>query len=116
MKTVEDCIFCEIGLDKSPAEIEYEDSEIIAFWDTNPQAPIHILISPKEHLRSIEDMDVAHADLLGKMIVVAKQLAEKKQIDENGYRIVINNGPHSGQIIEHFHIHLLGGKELGSLA
>ena len=110
------CIFCEIGQKKSPAEIEYEDNEIIAFWDKNPQAPIHILISPKEHLESLKEMDMTHTDLLGKMIVVAKQLAEKKKIDENGYRIVIDNGPHSGQIVEHFHIHLLGGKELGPLA
>ena len=116
MKTVEGCIFCEIGQGKSPAEFEYQDDQIVAFWDTDPQAPIHILISPKEHHESIEDMDMTHADLLGKMVVVAKQVAEKKQIEENGYRIVINNGPHSGQTVEHFHIHLLGGKTLGPLA
>lgn len=116
MKTVPSCIFCEIGQRKSPAEIEYEDDLIVAFWDTNPQAPVHILISPKEHIKSLVDMDMTHADLLGKMVVAAKQLAEKKKIDQNGYRIVINTGPHSGQIVEHFHIHLLGGKELGPLA
>lgn len=116
MTTTPGCIFCEIGQKKSPAEIEYEDDQIVAFWDKKPQAPIHILISPKEHLESIKDMDMTHTDLLGKMIVVAKQLAEKKKIDENGYRIVINNTPHSGQNVEHFHIHFLGGKELGALA
>ena len=116
MKTVENCIYCQIGEHKSPAEIEYEDSEVIAFWDINPQAPIHIIIASKEHIRSVEDVDETHTEILGKMVLAAKIVATKKAIDENGYRIIINNGPHSGQIVEHFHLHLIGGKKLGRIA
>lgn len=116
MKTLENCIFCQIGQHISPAEIEYEDDDIIAFWDISPKAPIHIIVASKRHFRSIADIDETYIKILGKMVLVAKKVAAKKAIDENGYRIVFNNGPHSGQIIEHFHLHLLGGKKLGPLA
>jgi len=113
---VEGCIFCQIGKHESPAEIEYEDDDVIAFWDINPKAPIHIVVASKSHISSIDDVDEFHTEILGKMVLAAKKVALKKAIDQNGYRIVFNNGPHSGQIVEHFHLHLLGGKKLGPLA
>jgi histidine triad (HIT) family protein len=116
MNIVNDCIYCQIGQRHSPAEVEYEDEDIVAFWDTSPKAPIHIIVAPKSHFRSLQDVDASHIEILGKMVLVAKMVASKKTIDENGYRIVMNNGPHSGQIVEHFHLHLLGGKKLGPLA
>ncbi len=115
VKTLEGCIFCQIGLGISPAEIEYEDNFVVAFWDVSPKAPIHIIVAPKEHLKSIDDIDETHTEILGKMVLVAKKVASKKDIDEKGYRIYFNKGPHSGQIVEHFHLHLIGGKKLGTL-
>uniref|UniRef100_A0A7V3J9H1 Histidine triad nucleotide-binding protein n=1 Tax=candidate division CPR3 bacterium TaxID=2268181 RepID=A0A7V3J9H1_UNCC3 len=103
------CVFCQIAKKAMPAKIEYEDEEIIAFWDINPSAPVHLLIIPKEHIASINDARPENQQLLGKMLLVAKRLAKQKKIEQNGYRLVINTGPWAGQIIHHLHLHLLGG-------
>ncbi|MFC1656817.1 HIT domain-containing protein [Patescibacteria group bacterium] len=115
-ETLEGCIFCQIGSGISPAEIEYEDDYVVAFWDVTPKAPIHIIVAPKGHIKSIEDIDETHTEILGKMVLAAKKVAAKKDIDEKGYRIYFNKGPHSGQIVEHFHLHLIGGKKLNQLS
>ena len=111
----EECIFDKIVKKESPAEIEYEDADVMAFWDIHPKAPIHILIIPKKHIRSLNELTDADLPLLGKMAVAAKKVAEKKGLTRDGYRIVINNGPSSGQIVPHLHMHLLGGKKMGEL-
>lgn len=107
------CIFCDIINKKSPANILYEDDEMIAFPDINPSAPVHILIIPKKHIKSANELEAKDQALLGKMILTAKKLAKENKIDQSGYRLVINTGKDSGQIIEHLHLHLLGGKKLG---
>jgi len=110
------CIFCAIGAHQSPAEIEYDDEEVVAFRDINPKAPVHIVIIPKKHVASLTELQEEDAALAGKMILVAKHLAEEKGISEDGYRLVINAGKHSGQVVDHIHLHLLGGKILGDIA
>jgi len=112
---MDNCIFCAIGAKQSPAELEYEDSEIVAFDDIDPKAPVHILIVPKKHISSVTELTEADALLIGKMILVANSLAQKKEISEDGFRLVFNAGKHSGQIVDHIHLHLLGGKTLGDI-
>jgi len=107
------CIFCDIINKKSPAKILYEDDEIIAFPDINPSAPVHILVIPKKHIKSVNELETKDQAIVGKMILVAKKLAKENKINQSGYRLVINTGKDSGQIIEHLHLHLLGGKKLG---
>lgn len=110
-----DCIFCQIAQGKSPAEIEYEDPEVIAFWDVNPKAPIHILVVPKKHIPSINDLNPENTSIIGKMFLAAVKVADKKNLKDVGFRLVINQGKHSGQIVEHLHLHVLGGKQLGKM-
>ena len=112
----EECIFCKIAKGESTAEVEYEDPEIIGFWDVQPKAPTHILIIPKKHIESIEKIKQEDLPILGKMFKAARSIAHKKNLSENGYRLVINYGPHAGMAVNHLHLHLLGGKSLGELA
>ena len=112
---MEPCIFCQIAQKLSPAEIEYEDADVIAFWDINPKAPVHILIIPKKHIGQLNELQTSDEVLLSKMIIAAQKVAEKKKISETGYRLILNQGKESGQIVPHLHLHLLGGKPLGKL-
>lgn len=107
-----ECIFCDIAVGKIPAEKVYEDEEILGFNDIHPQAPVHVLIIPKRHL-IWADVDSNQTEILGKLIASAKKVAEKKGIAEKGFRIIMNSGTDGGQLIEHLHLHLLGGKHLG---
>lgn len=107
-----DCIFCQIAAGKLAAKIEYKDQEIIAFQDINPKAPIHILIIPKKHLSSINNLQTQDAELIGKLVLVAQKIAQERGIAESGFRLVFNTGPDSGQIVPHLHLHLLGGNRL----
>ena len=109
------CIFCQVAAHESPAQIEYEDADVMGFWDVNPKAPVHVLVIPKKHITSVLELEDQDVTLVGKMVLAAKKVAEKKKISENGYRLVINVGRHSGQIVEHIHLHLLGGKQLGTM-
>lgn len=113
---MEPCIFCAIGKKESPSTIEYEDDDVVAFWDVNPKAKVHILIVPKKHIPSVTELKDEDVQLMGKMIWVAKQLAEKKNIADEGYRLVINAGKHSGQLVDHIHLHLMGGGPMGEMA
>ena len=108
---MDDCIFCQIANGNSPAEIEYEDPEIIGFWDIHPKAPVHILIIPKKHISSLETLGEKDFPILAKMFMVAKSIAKKKNLVENGYRTVINYGKQSGMEVDHLHLHLLGVKK-----
>lgn len=110
-----DCIFCSIIKKELPAKIEFEDDEVMAFWDVNPKAPVHILIVPKKHIASITDIKTEDSPLIGKMVLVAKKLAEKHNIAETGYRLCFNVGKNSGQVVEHIHLHLIGGQPLGEM-
>ena len=110
-----DCLFCKIANHEIPSKIIYEDSDVIAFNDINPRAPTHILIVPKKHLESIATLRGEDAVLVGKLITIASKLAKSKGIFQKGFRLIFNTGKHSGQEIDHVHLHLLGGKPLGPM-
>lgn len=112
----ESCIFCRIVGGELPGDIVYEDERVIAFRDIHPQAPVHLLIIPRRHIRSLADVEADDTDLLGHILQVAKTLAEQFDVSEAGYRVVTNSGPEGGQVVFHLHFHLIGGKPLGRLA
>lgn len=105
-----DCIFCKIVQKNISSEILFEDEEILAFKDINPQAPVHILIIPKKHIDAFNKIDEGHTPLCGKLITTAVRLAKKLGISKSGYRIIGNCGKDGGQLVFHLHIHLLGGR------
>ena len=108
---MEDCIFCKIIKGEIPSDKVYEDDEILAFKDINPIAPIHVLIIPKKHIDSINEINDEDELLIGKIFIVIKKLAKEFNLD-NGYRIVNNCGEDGGQAVKHLHFHLLGGRKL----
>jgi histidine triad (HIT) family protein len=105
-----DCMFCRIVARESPAEIEYEDDAVLAFADIYPKAQIHVLIVPKQHVTSIQTMTPSHVDAIGRCLLVAKILGDRKGFAERGYRVVVNCGPEGGQVVPHVHFHFLAGK------
>ena len=105
-------LFEKIANHEIPATILYEDEDIVAFRDINPQAPQHIVIIPRQPIASINDVKFSDAELVGKLILIAKQLAVECGIDKSGYRLVFNCGPDAGQSVDHIHLHLLGGRSL----
>jgi len=109
----EDCIFCKIAKKEIAVQMEHEDGSVIAFNDKNPQAPVHVLIIPKEHVGKVNDLTAGSAALLGKMTAAAKEIARKRNVFDSGYRLVINCGKDSGQLVDHLHMHLLAGRQLG---
>ena len=105
-------IFNKIINKEIPAKIVYEDDNILAFEDIAPKAPIHILIIPKKEIKTLNDVEQKDAELLGKLILVAKKIAKDKNIDEDGYRLIMNCNEYGGQTVYHIHLHLIGGKRL----
>ncbi len=104
-----DCLFCKISAKQIPAKLVYEDSEVFAFEDINPQAPTHILICPRKHFASLDVAAPEDQLLLGKIQLVAAQLARERKLGA-GYRTVLNTGSGAGQTVFHLHLHLLGGR------
>ena len=109
---MEDCIFCGIINKDIPARIVHEDDEVLAFEDINAKAPVHILIIPKEHIGSLNDLPKDREPLLGRILAKARAIAAERGILKSGYRIVLNTGPDSGQEVFHIHVHLLGGRRM----
>jgi histidine triad (HIT) family protein len=107
-----DCIFCQIASGKIPADIVYQDKEVVAFRDINPQAPVHILVIPRRHIPSLDQLKEGELPVVTHMIEVANQLAKKEGIAQKGYRLAINCGEEGGQFVPHLHLHLLGGRRL----
>ena len=107
-----DCIFCKIA-SKEIGSLIYEDDFVCAFNDLNPQAPVHILVIPKKHISTLNEVE-DETKLIGHMVKTAIDLAKKEKIDENGYRLIMNCNDHGGQTVFHIHLHLLGGKKLSS--
>jgi histidine triad (HIT) family protein len=108
--TMDDCIFCKIGRKEIAGKIVYEDADLFAFEDLSPQAPAHILICPRKHLESLSDATAEDAAVLGRLFLVASQLAAERGLG-SGYRTVVNNGRSAGQSVFHLHVHLLGGRD-----
>lgn len=108
----EETVFSQIIEKKKPAEIIYEDEEVVAFKDINPQAPVHVLIVPRKPIPKLTDADDSDAAVLGKCVMVAKKIAKDFKLDDDGFRLLMNEGKNGGQTIYHLHFHLLGGRRL----
>lgn len=106
-----DCIFCKIIAKEIPSTLIYEDENVVAFHDINPQAPVHFLIIPKEHIESNDDMTEENSPIIGHVFAVAKRLAKENGLT-NGYRIVNNCSEDGGQSVNHIHFHVLGGRKM----
>ena len=105
------CIFCEIIAGRQPADVVHEDDDILVFKDINPTAPVHVLLVPRTHIATVNDVDEAqHTHLMGRLFVVARQLAVQWGIVEQGYRLTVNVGRGGGQIVDHVHMHLVSGR------
>lgn len=107
-----DCLFCKIAKKEINSHIVYEDDNVLAFNDINPQAPHHVLIIPYEHIPTINDVTEKHNELLGHMINTSRKIAKTLNIDESGYRILFNCNKGAGQAVYHIHLHLLGGRQM----
>jgi histidine triad (HIT) family protein len=110
---VSDCIFCRIARHEAPADVVFEDGDLLAFRDIDPKAPVHILLIPKKHIESLETVGAEDQALFGKMVVAARDLARKEGVAPDGYRLVINTNRGAGQSVWHLHLHLMGGRPLG---
>ena len=108
----EETIFSQIINRKKPAEIIFEDDDVVAFKDINPQAPVHVLIVPRKPIPKLTDADESDTAILGKMVMIASQIAKDNSLDEDGFRLLLNQGKNGGQTIYHLHFHLLGGRRL----
>lgn len=102
------CLFCRIASGEIPSDKIFENNELIAFRDINPQAPTHVLIVPKKHIEQVADLEESDAPLVGRLIVAAKKLANELGLEH--FRLVVNNGEGAGQSVWHLHVHLLGGR------
>ena len=108
-----DCLFCKISSGEIKSDFVYEDESVVAFRDINPQAPTHILIVPKKHIASISEFQAEDKDLAAHILVdVIPKLAKDLQIDEKGFRVVVNTGKEGGQTVNHLHFHLIGGRSM----
>jgi histidine triad (HIT) family protein len=103
------CLFCRIAAKQIPSNIVYEDDQVVAFKDISPQVPVHVLIVPKVHIASLNELTPAQSMVLGHIALVAQELAKVAGVAESGWRLVTNCGPHAGQTVFHLHVHLLGG-------
>jgi histidine triad (HIT) family protein len=106
-----DCVFCKIAAGEIPSRKVYEDSELIAFHDIHPAAPVHFMIVPKEHIASLEDCHARHEMLLGRILLLAPVLAKEQGLND-GFKTVINTGRGGGQVVFHLHVHVIGGSKL----
>ena len=107
------CLFCRIANGQIAAKKVREDDDLVAFHDINPQAPTHILVIPRRHIPTLDDLTEADASLIGITLVRAAQIAREMHLDGEGYRLVINNGEAAGQTVFHIHVHILGGRNFG---
>ncbi|MDH3206748.1 MAG: histidine triad nucleotide-binding protein [Gemmatimonadota bacterium] len=106
-----DCLFCRIVAGTIPADVVHDGERLLAFRDINAQAPLHVLVIPKEHIASLDAAGLA-SDLLGEALLLAAEIARREGVAEGGYRTVINTGDHGGQTVHHLHVHVLGGRAL----
>ena len=107
-----DCLFCKIAAGEIPGDFVYKDDEVVAFRDINPIAPTHILIVPRKHIASLLELTDSDLPVMARMVKIANDLARKEGIAEKGYRLVVNTGKEGTQIVQHLHLHLIGGRQL----
>jgi len=106
---VNDCIFCQIAHGQTDTDILFQTGTLVVFKDIHPHAPVHLLIVPKKHIRSVNDLSEADKEILGELIVVAKKMARDHGVSESGYKLLFNVERGGGQVIFHLHLHLIGG-------
>ena len=107
-----DCLFCKISAGEIPCDKVYEDDDVLAFRDINPRAPVHVLIIPRKHIATLNDLEEADRPLAGRLMLASSQIAAQQGIDEDGYRLVVNCNENGGQDVFHVHLHLLGGRRM----
>ncbi|MBI3561688.1 MAG: histidine triad nucleotide-binding protein [Gammaproteobacteria bacterium] len=107
-----DCLFCKIVKGQIKSDIVYQDDDVIAFRDINPQAPHHILCIPRQHIATVNEFTPTQAPLIGKLVLTASNIAKQLQVDQDGYRIVMNCNRMAGQTVFHVHLHLLAGRPM----
>jgi len=106
------CLFCNLLEKKIPADVVYEDEHTLAFRDIRPVAPTHVLVIPRKHISAIHELSDADGDLMGKVILAARNVAKKLDLEAKGYRLVVNDGDQAGQTVHHIHVHVLGGRDM----
>jgi len=106
----ENCIFCKIVAGEIPASVVYEDDSVIAIRDINPQAPVHLLVIPREHVAGLSNLDEEHVEMAGRALLAARRVAETQDELAAGFRLIVNNGEAAGQTVAHLHLHILGGR------
>jgi histidine triad (HIT) family protein len=111
----DNCIFCKIIRGEIPSTLLYQDDQVVAFRDINPQAPVHILIVPRQHVVNVSALDDGAVLAAGRMLLAAKAIAASENVADGGYRLIINSGENGGQEVLHLHMHLLGGRRLGPM-
>jgi histidine triad (HIT) family protein len=107
------CLFCEIVAGRIPAKVAFQDDDVIAFHDINPQAAVHILVVPKRHITSLLELTPADDPVVGSLVRKARDLAKQNGLEERGFRLVLNAGEDAGYSVYHIHLHLVGGRRLG---
>lgn len=113
MNVSESCLFCRIAAGTIPARLAYQDDAVVAFHDIDPKAPTHVLVIPRLHVASVDELGGEYADLLARIIVAAQRVARDFGVERSGYRLVFNHGQDAGQSVAHVHMHLLAGRQLG---
>ena len=108
-----DCLFCKILDGEIPADIVFESDDAIGFRDVNPQAPTHVLVIPRQHIATINDLEDGDDAIVGKLFLAAQQIAKNEGIADDGYRVAMNCNAAAGQTVFHLHLHLLGGRQMG---
>lgn len=109
---MDDCIFCKIIKGEIPSDKVYEDDKVLAFKDINPEAPVHILVIPKEHIESVNAVNDKNSQVIAHIFEVISKIAKEQGIDKDGYRVISNTGDNAGQSVHHIHFHILGGAKL----
>lgn len=107
-----DCIFCRIIARQASGMILYQDDLVTAFRDIHPVAPTHVLVVPNRHIHSVNDLIADDEPLVGHLFMVAQQIAREEGVEQSGYRLIMNTGPHSGQAVFHMHLHMIGGQRM----
>lgn len=110
---MDDCLFCKMISREIEPDVVYEDEDVLAFRDINPQAPVHVVIIPKRHIATLNDLQAGDAELMGKLYLAATRIAQIEGIADAGYRTLINCNEAGGQTVFHIHLHLLGGRHMG---
>ena len=111
-----DCLFCQIVSGDIPSTEVYRDDRVMAFEDISPSAPQHVLVVPVAHITFLRTADESHESLIGHMALVADRIAAERGVQTSGFRLTINQGPDSGQAVDHLHLHMTGGRKLGPIA